>query len=50
MNEGLVSAMRDIIDRMERDIANADDYLALVYIATSICKKYMKEHIQEVEE
>lgn len=48
MNEGLISAMRDIIDRMEKDIANADDYLALVYIATSLCKKYIKERTQEV--
>ena len=48
MNEGLLSAMRDIIDRMERGIANADDHLALVYIATSICKKYIKERTQEV--
>ena len=50
MNEGLLSAMRDIIDRMERGIANTDDYLALVYIATSICKKYIKEQTQEEEE
>lgn len=50
MNEGLISAMRDIIDRMERDIANADDYLALVYITTLLCKKYMKEQTQEEEE
>ena len=48
MNEGLVSAMRDIIDRMERDIANIDDHLTLVYIATSLCKKYIKEQTQEI--
>ena len=43
MDEGLCSAARDLIDRMEEGIANDDDYLTLRFIANQLCKTHIKD-------